>query len=117
LTVEIGAAGHDSLVWIVVAVSVGAAIVFPSLGLLFGLTLAGRFEAVESAPSRAVVRRQPFGARLMTRGAVACLIAGIGLLTFADAAWAHAVGVVSLLGFMVAAFLAIAPEVVGSPRV
>jgi cytochrome d ubiquinol oxidase subunit II len=110
LTVENGAAGHDSLVWIVVAVSVGAAIVFPSLGLLFGLTLAGRFQAGESTPSRAVVRRRPFAPPLMTRVAVASLIAGIGLLTFPDAGWAHAIGVVSLLGFMVAAFLSIVPR-------
>jgi hypothetical protein len=34
-----GAGGHDTLVWIVGSVSVGSAITFPSLGLLFGLTL------------------------------------------------------------------------------
>jgi cytochrome bd ubiquinol oxidase subunit II len=47
----------------------------------------------------------PFGARV----AVACLIAGIGLLNVADAAWAHALGVLSLFGFMISAFLTIVP--------
>jgi hypothetical protein len=39
----------------------------------------------------------------------ACFIAGIALLTFADAAWAHASGVLCLFGFIVAALLAIVP--------
>jgi hypothetical protein len=40
---------------------------------------------------------------------VSCFIAGIGLLTLAEAAWAHAIGVVCLFGFIIAAFLAIVP--------
>jgi hypothetical protein len=44
-----------------------------------------------------------------TRAAAACFVAGIGLLTVTDAAWAHAVGVVCLFGFVVAAFRAIVP--------
>ena len=40
---------------------------------------------------------------------VACLIAGCGLLNIADAKWAHAVGVVSLFGFIVSGFLVIIP--------
>jgi cytochrome d ubiquinol oxidase subunit II len=110
LTVNNGAAGHDALVWIVVSVLVGGAIVFPSLGLLFRLVLAGRFRADASASSVLVGTRRPFEPPRLTRVAVACLIAGLGLLTIADAAWAHAIGVVSLLGFMVAAFLAIVPR-------
>jgi hypothetical protein len=40
---------------------------------------------------------------------VACLIVGFGLLTVADAGWAHAVGVTALFTFIVAGFLALAP--------
>src|SRR3954447_3377764 len=105
LTVKNGAAGHDALVWIVVSVLVGGAIVFPSLGLLFRLELTGRFRADASTSSVLGGTRRPFDPPRLTRVAVACLIAGLGLLTIADAAWAHAIGVVSLLGFMVAAFL------------
>jgi cytochrome d ubiquinol oxidase subunit II len=45
--------------------------------------------------------------------AVACLIIGFGLLTIAEARWAHAVGVASLFAFMVSAFVAIIPATLG----
>jgi cytochrome d ubiquinol oxidase subunit II len=72
--------------------------------------LTGRFEGAESTSWAATGRRRASNPRLVTRAAGACLIAGIGLLTLADAAWAHAIGVLCLLGFMVAAFLAIVPR-------
>jgi cytochrome d ubiquinol oxidase subunit II len=115
LTVDNAAAGHDTLVWILVSVSVGAAITFPSLGLLYGLTLTGRFQGAERPPPGRIVRGATFGPRLATRTAVAWFVAGIGLLTFADAAWAHAIGVLCLLGFIVAAFLAIVPGALAYP--
>ena len=109
LTVDDGAAGHDTLVWIVVSVLVGGAITFPSLGLLFGLTLTGRFQGDERPAFRGIARRATVWPRLATRAAVACFIVGVGLLTFADASWAHAIGVVCLLVFIVAAFVAVVP--------
>ena len=111
LTVDSAAAGHDTLLWVVIAVLVGGAIVFPSLGLLFRLQLTGRFEGAASTSHASIDRRRTFSLRWATRAAVACLIAGVGLLTLADAAWAHAIGVLCVLGFMVAAFLAIVPSV------
>jgi cytochrome d ubiquinol oxidase subunit II len=110
LTVDGAAAGHDTLVWVIASVLVGGAILFPSLGLLFRLALTGRFQSAETASLAATGRPRMSNTRLVTRAADACLIAGIGLLTLADAAWAHAIGVLCLLGFMVAAFLAIVPR-------
>jgi cytochrome bd-type quinol oxidase subunit 2 len=109
LTVDQAAAGHDTLVCVVVAVLMGPVILFPALALLFRLTLAGRFRAPESTV-RERSATKPGGARIRMRArfAVACLIAGFGLLTVADDAWAHAVGVVCLIGFVVVAFGAIA---------
>ena len=46
---------------------------------------------------------------LLARSAGACLIAGLGFLTAADAGWAHAVGVAALFAFIVLGFLAVAP--------
>jgi TctA family transporter len=47
---------------------------------------------------------------------VAGLIVGFGLLTVADAGWAHAVGVAALFAFMIAAFLGLVPGVLpGEP--
>ena len=109
LTVHQAAAGHDALVWIVVCVLVGAAILFPSLGLLFRLTLTGRFQAPELAPGGFVAEAvRSLKPRLLARVAASCLIAGFGLLNVADARWAHAVGVACLFAFIVLAFLVIA---------
>ena len=110
-TVYQAAGGHDTLVWVTVVVLAGAAILFPSLGFLFRLTLSGRFHAQEAPatvlPSTAI---QGFAPRLVVRAAVALLIAGVGLLNLADASWAHAIGVLCLFGFAVAAFLAVIPS-------
>lgn len=114
LTVDQAAAGHDTLVWIVVSVLVGAVILFPALALLFGLTLRGRLRAPESAPSElAVAGARALGSRPLARIAIACAIAGVGLLNVADASWAHAVGVVCLLAFIIAGFLAIVSTALG----
>jgi cytochrome d ubiquinol oxidase subunit II len=110
LDVRHAAAPHDTLVAVVVAVLGGGAIVFPSLALLFRLTLAGRFDRahpVQAAPSaRGRPEAKP---ALLVRVAVASLIVGFGLLTVANAAWAHAVGVTALFVFVVAGFLALMP--------
>jgi cytochrome d ubiquinol oxidase subunit II len=111
LTIEQAAAPHDTLVAVVVAVIAGGAVLFPSLAVLFRLLLRGALASGDpasraTAPSgvlRASARALP------ARAAVACLIAGIGLLTVADAGWAHATGVVCLFGFVVSGFIAVAP--------
>jgi cytochrome d ubiquinol oxidase subunit II len=116
LSVDQAAAGHDTLVAIVVAVLAGAAIVFPSLALLFGLALRGRFGVAQPSTSvnKPLAQRRPRVApRLLVRAAVACLIAGFGLLTVAEAAWAHAIGLACLFGFVVTAFCAIVFPAVG----
>jgi cytochrome d ubiquinol oxidase subunit II len=114
LTISEAAAGHDTLVWVVVSVLAGAAILFPSLVILFRLALTGRFDAdadagagAEAAVEQAPPGMRDFRPRLLVRVAAATLIAGFGLLTLADASWAHAVGVVSLFTFMITGFGAI----------
>jgi cytochrome d ubiquinol oxidase subunit II len=108
LTVHAAAAGHRTLLWVVLSVMVGGAIVLPSMGLLFDLALTGRLEDGEPAPTTAAsettrgFRHGPFG-----RFAVAFLVAAIALLTVAEASWAHAVGVLCLFGFVVTEFAAI----------
>jgi cytochrome bd ubiquinol oxidase subunit II len=107
LTVHGAAAGHRTLVWVVLSVIVGGAIVLPSIGLLFRLTLTGRLQDGDPAPETVAsdatrgLRQGPFG-----RSAIAFLVAGIALLTVAEASWAHAVGVVCLFGFVLSGFVA-----------
>jgi cytochrome d ubiquinol oxidase subunit II len=115
LTIDRAAAPHDTLVAVVVAVLAGGAILFPSLALLFSLTLGGHLRS--GAPASDPDRSGPvtdaaarFSDGLRARVAVALLIAGIGLLNVAEAGWAHAIGVVCLLAFVVTGFAAIVPR-------
>jgi cytochrome bd ubiquinol oxidase subunit II len=113
LSVQQAAASHDTLVSLLVAVLAGAVILFPSLALLFRLALTGRFDAGADAREDDVRQSpRPLGAPLGARITIALLVAGIGLLNVASAPWAHAIGVVSLLAFVVAGFLQIAPRVI-----
>jgi cytochrome d ubiquinol oxidase subunit II len=124
LTVEQAAAPHDTLVAIVVAVVAGGLVLFPSLTLLLRLTLGGALghheeEGTAAAPApTAAVALVPVAAPTAGRVAGAFLVAGVGLLTVAEAGWAHALGVVALLGFVIAGFLAAAPALLeGEPHV
>jgi cytochrome d ubiquinol oxidase subunit II len=112
LTIHQAAAGHDTLVAVIVAVLAGAVILFPSLALLFRLLLAG---TLDSDPAAALGSSSPSAllaassAGIPGRIAAAAFIAALGFLTLADAAWAHAVGVLCLLLFAVAGFIALSP--------
>jgi cytochrome d ubiquinol oxidase subunit II len=120
VTVEQAAAPHDTLVAVIVAILAGAIILFPSLTLLLRLTLGGALGSggdVDGAPAddarddlegerRAPV---PLPPAVAGRAAAGCLVGGIGLLTFAEAGWTHALGVVLLMAFIVVGFLGLAP--------
>jgi cytochrome bd ubiquinol oxidase subunit II len=123
LTVQQAAAPHDTLVLVVVAVLGGALILFPSLALLFRLVLQGRLgeagedEVTGAEGSATPARRSESLDRLvavsrdglLARAAGVCLLAGFGFLTVAESGWAHAIGVVALLGFLIVGFLAVVP--------
>jgi cytochrome d ubiquinol oxidase subunit II len=112
LTVRQAAAPHDTLVAVVVAVVAGGVILFPSLGLLFRLVLGGRLEGEATAsgstrPATGVLSVSAPG--LLGRLACGLFVAGTGFLTVAEAGWAHAIGVMFLLAFVVVGFLAVRP--------
>jgi cytochrome d ubiquinol oxidase subunit II len=110
LTISRAAAPHDTLIAVIVAVLGGGAILFPSLLLLFRLTLGGMLGHGEPAGAAPRVETVvAFREGLLARVAVACLVAGFGLLTVAAGAVPHALGVVALLAFVVTGFLAAAP--------
>jgi cytochrome d ubiquinol oxidase subunit II len=102
LTVQQAAAGHDTQVAIIVAVVAGGVILFPSLALLFRLTLGGRLVQTEPTgdeQTTPVARPLPPSAR-GARLATASLLAGIGFLTIADSGWAHSIGVACFFSFL-----------------
>lgn len=113
LTLAKAAAPHDTLVLIIVAVLAGGAVLFPSLALLFRLVLRGSFDpTAPPAPvdiDPATAAGTAVGPGLAARAAVACLIAGFGLLNIADADWAHAIGVACLFAFVGLGFAALGP--------
>jgi cytochrome d ubiquinol oxidase subunit II len=116
LTLSQAAAPRDTLVAVLVAVIAGGAILFPSLALLFRLVLGGRLgEGAEQpeAPAGARGVLAASGAGLLARGAIACAVAGLGLLNVADAGWAHALGVTALLAAVALGFMAAVPALVG----
>jgi cytochrome bd ubiquinol oxidase subunit II len=119
LTIHQAAAPHDTLVAVTIAVIAGGLIVFPSLALLFRLTLVGTLRhgygnhETASAPDApppgsALVAATTQG--LLGRAALACLVAGFGFLTVLDPGWAHVVGVLALVGFVVLGFVAVLPR-------
>jgi cytochrome bd ubiquinol oxidase subunit II len=108
LTIHQAAAGHDTLLWLAACTLAGALILFPALALLFSLTLTGRLTGSTrpspEAPAQSLAAVSP---RALTRAAIACLTAGFLLLNVADAEWAHGVGIICLLGFVLLGFGAI----------
>jgi cytochrome d ubiquinol oxidase subunit II len=115
LTVSEAAASDDVLVAVLVSVAAGAVLLAPSLALLFTLTLRGRLgyegdaggaSAEPVGPVRALsVARDG----LLARVSLACLVLTLGFLTIADAGWAHAVGVATLLAAVLTGFRAALP--------
>ena len=106
LTIEEAAAGRSALIALIVGVALGALLLVPSLALLFGLLLKGRFDApeVEDSPARTTPRVRPE----LLAVAGAALAVGSVFLFFFDSGWAHAVGVVALFVFVAAGFVALA---------
>jgi cytochrome d ubiquinol oxidase subunit II len=110
LTLSAAAASDSTMIAVIISVALGGVILFPSLGLLFRLSLAGRFDP-------AAIRRQapPVGPDAprpawSARVAIAALLVGIGLLTIADASIAHIFGIAALVVAGLAGFAAIGPD-------
>ena len=123
LTIEEAAAGHDTLVSLLISIGVGALILIPSLALLFGLTLRGRFDpvpdtAVVPADSGDEIAARPVPARSSFRAgpaAAALAAAGVPLTMFAEGA-GLGLGVAALcLAIVVGARALLTPAALGAP--
>ena len=113
LTVDEAAAPHATLVVVVVAAVIAAVLLLPSLSLLYGLLLGGRFER-EAEPDEAGERRAIRIGRWEVRvgAAASVFIAGALLNIFCQNAWQRGVAVAALLGGIAWGFalLAVPPE-------
>jgi len=101
LTVEEAAAERPTLIATIVGVALGAVVLVPSLALLFGLVLRGRFDR-EATEADAEARRGTVAPHRRPSGGLAVLALAIGLpLTLvAEGGPVQAVGVVALLAFV-----------------
>jgi len=100
LSVRAAAAGHSTLVALLVSIAAGLVVLVPSLVLLFGLVLRGRFDedapAVEEQPARGAAA----GHRSVATVAIALFVVGATLTFLADGALL-AIGVIALAAFVV----------------
>ena len=117
LTVEQAAAGKETLVALLVALGIGAAILIPSLLLLFGLVLRGRFDELPEeleSPEDGVAAAGRDDAPLGTLAgpvAAVCAALGVPLTVLSAGGLPLALGVVLLLGAVAAAALFVVPRV------
>jgi cytochrome d ubiquinol oxidase subunit II len=107
LTVEEDAAGHDTLVALLISIAAGLVILVPSLMLLYGLLLRGRFDpdapAVAEHPEPQAPARE---SRPLVPAAGALLAVGVPL-TFFGQGVLLAIGVLALTLFVVTGALAL----------
>jgi cytochrome bd ubiquinol oxidase subunit II len=108
LSIEDAAAGHSTLVALVIATALGAVLLVPSLAILYGLLLRGLFDT-EAQTERPAVEPADLPPRPWLLTAAATLL-GVGtLLTMLfEAPLTLVLGLLALAGFAVCGFLALA---------
>jgi cytochrome d ubiquinol oxidase subunit II len=115
LTIQAAAASTPTLITILVVSAIGGVILIPSLMLLFGLFLQGRFDPGRESESAVIRTHAPRLPRLTRAGPVVALfVAGAGLTLFAHAAWLLGLGIGILMVFVLAGFVVFAGSVVDS---
>ena len=102
------------MIAILISIGIGAVVLFPSLALLFRLSLSGAFD-----PAVRPVRHREPGPDAPRpswsgRAAIAFLLIGIVLLTIADSPIAHIFGVIAFAMAAVAGFTAVGPDVLAA---
>jgi cytochrome d ubiquinol oxidase subunit II len=100
LTVRAAAASHSTLVALMISIAVGLVILVPSLVLLFGLVLRGRFDQAAPAMHEQPARRHAVGQRSIAAIAIALFLVG-ATLTFFGEGVVLAIGVIALALFIV----------------
>jgi cytochrome d ubiquinol oxidase subunit II len=112
LTVDEAAAGRPTMIATVVGIAIGAAILVPSLALLFGLVLRGRFDAADAQEEPTSKQQRRSSGRSRTRAlALGAGALGLGLTLGFDDGLGLAVGVVALLGFVAFGAVALVGEI------
>jgi cytochrome d ubiquinol oxidase subunit II len=107
LTLDDAAAGRTTLVAVIVSVAAGAAVLIPSLVLLFRLFLGGRLSPAatgEEPAARTPALARPAGSRLTAIFAAITLPVGVGLTVLTDTGWILALGIAFLFAGALSTF-------------
>jgi cytochrome d ubiquinol oxidase subunit II len=99
LTIEDAAAGRPTLWALLISIAAGLVVLVPSLALLYGLVLRGRFDVGAHAAPEPPQPRATRGASGLAAAAVTLLATGVALTLFAEGV-GLAIGVLSLVGFI-----------------
>jgi len=113
LTVDEAASPHATLISIIVSAVLAAILLLPSLSLLYGLLLGGRFDPGRTTDEQPEPRPVRIGRwELLVGLAATVFVAGALLNIFSETAWQRAIAVAALLGGIAGGFvlLAIPPE-------
>jgi len=113
LTVDEAASPHATLISIIVSAVLAAILLLPSLSLLYGLLLGGRFDPGRTTDEQPEPRPVRIGRwELLVGLAATVFVAGALLNIFCETAWQRAIAVAALLGGIAGGFvlLAIPPE-------
>jgi cytochrome bd ubiquinol oxidase subunit II len=120
LTVEQAAAGDATMIALLVSIAVGAVVLVPSLALLFGLVLRGRFDerpeepgSLERTGHAVVATGRPAAERRPPAGIVAgvCALLAVPLMLVFDGGAGLIAGVVLLLAAVAAGAILVVPQV------
>jgi cytochrome bd ubiquinol oxidase subunit II len=117
LTVDEAAAGRSTLVGLLVSVAGGALLLAPSLALLFGLKMRGRFDATPTEPDIPGVDSRPGTVEpppMLSLVALGCLGVGAGLLLVFDSPWTSVAGAFLLFAFVASGTVALVRSSAGS---
>jgi cytochrome bd ubiquinol oxidase subunit II len=106
LTIEDAAASHSTLVALLVSIAAGLVIVVPSLMLLYGLLLRGRFDPTAPGVEERTARSEPSERRRLVTVAAGLLVVGVPL-TFLGEGVLLAAGVLALVLFVATGALAL----------
>jgi cytochrome bd ubiquinol oxidase subunit II len=105
LPIEDAAAGRSTLWALLISIAAGLVVLVPSLVLLYGLVLRGRFDPGVSGASEPPRSRAGRGERRFAAPLLGLLLVGGAALTLFAEGIALAIGVLSLAGFIVLAAL------------
>lgn len=112
--IDQAAASHSTLVALLISIGAGLLVLIPSLVLLFGLVLKGRFD---DEPEEITEVDVPAGGGRKPRAAVvvALGVIGVPLTVFSNGGLLLGLGVIFMLVFTVAAFLLLADDPASPP--